>query len=163
MSAAGPQLRDIHLPPVPWWPPASGWWVLAGLLALACALGIAAWWRGRRGRALRQAARQELTVLAARHAQDHDDVALAAGLSHLLRRIALLSNPGVVAHDDARWRQFLRGVDRARTPFSEEQIELLTTAPYRPRASYDSAALLAATRRWCEDALGRRATLRGSP
>jgi hypothetical protein len=63
----------IDPPPVPWWPPAPGWWLLAVLLPLA---GWGLWrllrrWRGRRHQAraeaplepLRQAALAELAQL----------------------------------------------------------------------------------------------------
>ena len=40
-------LKDIHLPgAVLWWPPAPGWWVLAGLVLV---LMVIAWIRYRRG------------------------------------------------------------------------------------------------------------------
>ncbi|HMM26605.1 MAG TPA: DUF4381 domain-containing protein, partial [Pseudoxanthomonas mexicana] len=42
-------LRDVHVPPAPsLWPPAPGWWLLAGVVVLML-LGIAAWrWHRRR-------------------------------------------------------------------------------------------------------------------
>lgn len=162
MNAAGPQLHDIRLPQVPWWPPAIGWWVLAGVAMLACAVGVAIWWRGRRARAWRRAARDELTTLAARHAHDRDDAALAAGLSRLLRRIALLLKPEAAVCGDAAWRAFLTEACRANAGFSEGQLDTLATAPFRAHASFDAAALLDATRRWCDSALCRRARQSGS-
>jgi len=157
MNATGPQLRDIHLPQVPWWPPAIGWWVLAALLLLAIVLGIWLWLRGRPARAAKHAAKRELAALAARHARDRDDVSLAMGVSRLLRRIALLLEPEAAARGGAAWREFL--ANRAQAAFTDEQLDVLIDAPYRGRASFDAAALLAATRRWCERALRRRVAI----
>ncbi|HWG10297.1 MAG TPA: DUF4381 domain-containing protein [Rhodanobacteraceae bacterium] len=162
MSAAGPQLHDIRLPQVPWWPPAIGWWMLAGMAMLACVVGVAIWWCGRRARAWRRAAHDELATLAARHARDRDDAALAAGLSRLLRRIALLLKPEAAARGDAAWRAFLTEAGRANVGFSEGQLDTLATAPFRAHVSFDAAALLDATHRWCDSALRRRARQGGS-
>jgi uncharacterized protein DUF4381 len=161
MTPSGPQLREIHLPQVSWWPPAIGWWLLAAsILAVLIALAFA-WLRGRNARALRRAAQRELDALAERHARDRDDALLAAGLSRLLRRIALLLQPDVVADDDSGWRGFLS--DRAQTAFTGDQLDVLVEAPYRARASFDAPALVAATRRWCDRALRPRVFKAGGP
>ena len=89
----GPKLRDIHLPPAPaWWPLAPGWWMLAalGLLALVAAGWL--WRRHRRLRKRRSLLLAELEKLAARHARDGDDAALATALHQLLRRVARRSS-----------------------------------------------------------------------
>jgi hypothetical protein len=161
MNSAGPTLRDIHLPQVSWWPPAIGWWVLPAAVLLVLIAGVLVWLRGRNARALRRAARNELAVLGARHAGDGDDAALAAGLSRLLRRIALLLQPDVVANGESAWREFLS--TRAQTAFTDEQVEALIDAPYRPHASFDAAALIDATRRWCERALRPRVGVARDP
>ena len=82
-------LRDIHLPEaVAFWPPAPGWWVVAGALLLALCLGWA-WWRRRR-RSVRRLALRELDLLQ-RDFQERDCLDdLAAGLSILMRRVSLL-------------------------------------------------------------------------
>ncbi len=161
MNATGPQLRDIHLPQVSWWPPAIGWWLLTAAVLFALIAAVFIWLRGRNARALRRAARNELATLGARYARDGDDVALAAGLSRLLRRIALLLQPDVVADNESAWREFLS--TRAQAAFTNEQVEALIDAPYRPYASFDAVALIEATRQWCERALRPRAGMAGDP
>lgn len=154
MSASGPSLRDIHLPPVSWWPPAPGWWLLAALLLIVCAVVITSWMRHRRRLKPWIAARQELDVLDATHASDRDDARLIAGISRLLRRIALLIDPSVVASDGIVWRAFLQRI--APDAFDRKQLDALIDAPYRARVSIDTRALVAATRRWCEVASKHR-------
>lgn len=149
----GPVLRDIHVPPAGWWPPAPGWWVLAGVVV---ALGLAAWacfaWR-RRGSALR-AALHEIDVLAAVFARDGDIEALADRASRLLRRIALRIDPGVAAHAGAEWRAFVHRY--ARDDATQRQLDALADARFRANPVIDAAALLAALRAWCRTALRHR-------
>jgi hypothetical protein len=87
-SDALAQLRDIHLPdPVPFWPPAPGWWLVA---ALVVALAVA--WQlvlRRRRKSAELRALRLLDELAEAYAADRDPVALCSGLSALLRRIGL--------------------------------------------------------------------------
>jgi len=151
MNASGPALRDIHVPTVSWWPPAIGWWLLAALALIAIVAGVLLVIRYRRRLHPRRAARRELEALAARYARDHDTHALAAGLSKLLRRIALLIEPAAAARGSPGWRAFLES--RAPGAFDDAQLVTLLEAPYRPQAVLDAEALLSATRTWCERAL----------
>ncbi|MGH8211836.1 MAG: DUF4381 domain-containing protein [Rhodanobacteraceae bacterium] len=162
MNSAGPALRDLHLPQVSWWPPAIGWWLLA-MLVLLVAFAIAfTWLRGRNARALRRTARCELDALAERHARDRNDAVLAAGLSRLLRRIALLLQPDVVSNNGWAWREFLS--NRVQAAFTGDQLDALIEAPYRTGVSFDAVALVAATRQWCKHALRpRKPKARKSP
>lgn len=154
MNSPGPALRDIHLPQVSWWPPAIGWWLLAASILIVLSAVAVIWLRGRNARALRRVARRELHALAGRHARDRNDVVLAAGISRLLRRIALLLQPDVVASNDSAWREFLS--NRVQAAFTGDQIDALTDAPYRARASFDAGALIRSTSQWCERALRPR-------
>lgn len=151
MNTNGPSLRDIQVPSVSWWPPAIGWWLLA-MTVLAAMVAIAAIAiRHRRRMYPRRAARRALAALAERFAQDRDARALAAGLSKLLRRIALAIEPAVAAKDSGAWRAFLE--QRAPGAFDDEHLRALLEGPYRAHSVFDAEALLVATRRWCERAL----------
>lgn len=155
MNAAGPVLRDIHLPPVGWWPPAPGWWLLAALALVLLALGarqLRYAWRRRRWRA---ELRAELAALAAAHARDGDDGALARGLSALLRRAALRREPAAAALHGAAWLDFLERA--APGVLAREHAEALQRATYVPHARLQAAALIAACARWLEHALVRHA------
>jgi len=126
-------LRDIHTPPAPpLWPPAPGWWVLAGLLLLV--LLALAWWnwhRRRQRRAIEQlfdASLQEAASPAAR----------IAAMSVLLRRAARQRDPASAALDGDAWLAFLdRG---SRVPlFDDDDARLLLEGGYRRDA--DAAAV----------------------
>jgi len=82
MTAANLPLHDIHLPaPIGWWPPAPGWWILAGLLLL---IPIFIWGlsRFRQRRKMQRLALQQLEKLT-----DLPDTELLTALSRLLRRL----------------------------------------------------------------------------
>lgn len=143
----GPVLRDIHLPPAPsWWPLAPGWWMLAALLLLSL---VAAFWLRRRHVRLQRGRRlplDELDKLAARHARDGDDAALAAALHQLLRRAARRHDAAAATQRGDSWRNTLARVTVV--PSVLDRLAVLEQAIYRPRAEFDVPATLAAARDW---------------
>lgn len=153
MNPQGPELRDIHLPPDPsWWPPAPGWWVLA-LIAILL-LG----WMGRKAlRALRRR-RWQRRVLAefdhavAAHSHPADGANLAAAISGVLRRATRMLDARSAALDGEAWLRFLDACVRG-TEFANGVGRVLLDAPFRPHAEFDSAALIALSRRWLKQAL----------
>jgi hypothetical protein len=142
------QLRDIHMPePVSWWPPAPGWWLLAGLLVLAGLL----WWtlaRRRRPAHIKSALR-ELDALQATFQADGNHQRLITDVSRLLRRAALAHFPRqqVAGLTGQQWLEFL---DRSghTSAFASGPGKALASAPYDPRAQWDAPALLGAARTW---------------
>ena len=154
-AAAGPELRDIHMPPAPgWWPPAPGWWLLAlvalAALSLLCLYVHRAWQRRRRRRAV--LAELDRCIAAARG----DPVELATALSRFLRRLARQRHSDVVALSGSAWLEHLdRGV--ASDEFSAGIGRVLIDAPFRRAAQYDGAALQALVRRWTRRTLEERA------
>lgn len=142
-AAAGPVLRDIHLPPEPsWWPPAPGWWLL-----LVLALALLAWVASRVARRLRaqrrrRALQRELDVLLATHAGEDAAAARVAALSVLLRRVARRYAPQALLLRDEDWLAFLDGDDASR-PFRTGAGRLLLDGPYRARVPSEEADALA--------------------
>lgn len=112
-------LHPLRAPePLPWWPPAPGWWVLGGLLLAL--LAWAAWygWRRYRSNQYRRSARIGVQAIIARHA-DHGDGARTLGeLNSLLKAVALRSCPRaeVASLNGERWREFLnQDLEQARS------------------------------------------------
>ena len=151
MSADGPALRDIHLPPPPgWWPPAPGWWLLAAICILFLAWAALRWRKAQRLRGRQRAILRELDRSIAE--SGGDSAALAAALSHFLRRLALRDAPEAAAYEGERWLRYLdmRG---ATDEFGRGIGRVLVEAPYRSTMDYDTSALIALVRRWTRDAL----------
>jgi hypothetical protein len=151
--AAGPELRDIHMPPPPgWWPPAPGWWIVAVLvLGAIIYISIKVYISVKRRR-VRQAIFGELDRCIAD--SRGDSVALAASLSLFLRRLALRSAPEAAAYSGERWIAYLdrqSGTDE----FSRGIGRSLLDAPFRPRHSVDAAALATLVRRHTRNVLER--------
>lgn len=167
-AASGPALRDIHLPPTPsWWPPAPGWWVLAIVVLIVIATGVVMLLRQWRERRWRRRVVAELDRIAALHAAQPNGVRLAADVSLLLRRAALLIEPGAASLHGEEWLAFLdsrfdqessRNSDEPR--FRTDAGRALIDAPYRraddpAQPSIDAPALLGLARRWLRRALPR--------
>lgn len=157
-SAAGPELRDIHLPHAPaWWPPAPGWWLLA-LVALVAVVFLLRRLR-RRVRHRRWLARvqAELARIADAHARGRTALDAAADVSRLLRRAALRLEPTAAALRGDAWLDFLDArwppAEAGRRPFRNGPGCMLVDAQYRRPSDGgvsdgDIAALLALARRW---------------
>lgn len=137
-AAAGPVLRDIHLPPEPsWWPPAPGWWLLTGVVLLL--LWVVARWLLRRRRLAR--ARQVLQQEFER-ASSLQGAARVASLSELLRRAAIRHAPDSANLRGEEWLAFLDG-DDPEQPFRRGPGRLLLDGPYRAQVDDAQAIDLA--------------------
>jgi len=141
-TASLARLHDIVLPaPVPWWPPAPGWYGVGAVLALALLLLAHRAWRRWQGAAYRRAAQRTLAA-----AGD------AAGIAEVLRRTALAIAPRaeVAALDGERWVRWLE--DRCAVEMPEPVRTLLGRGVYAPAAP---AADLDALRAWAAQWIAR--------
>ena len=144
----GLDLHDIHAAPAPeFWPPAPGWWILAGLLLLLLGFVIwrllAVWRRYRR----RNSVLLELDTIALKHADE-----IASQVSILLRRVALLcyQRQRVASLSGHDWLEFLdaTGGDGA---FVNGCGKVLATAPYAVSSHLsdnDKEQLISLARQW---------------
>lgn len=139
------QLRDIHVQMgYLWWPPAPGWWLLAGALVL---LGLALWRYDPRWRLYvplpvitlgtwRWEAAQGLRALRGRLAREPVKP-IAAELSELLRRIAMTRHGRAACaglHGDA-WLGWLTDNDPKGFDWRHDGAALLTAAYAQPAAA----------------------------
>ncbi len=120
-------LRDPA--PIPWWPPAPGWWLLCALALIA--LSLLAWWvlRRRRRNAYRRRALARLQELRERYSGDTGGQAYAAAVNALLKSVALIAYPRreVAACSGEPWLEFLHGT----APAGERFPEHFADAGYR--------------------------------
>jgi hypothetical protein len=137
------QLRDIHgLDPIPWWPPAPGWWLLAGALVLGLWLA----WRllpslrvpALAGITWRWDAARQLHELR-RRARRQEPWQSAGELSELLRRIAMARHgrdtcAGLTGPD---WLGWLAVNDPGGYPWVERG-GLLLDMPYAPPGTVEA-------------------------
>lgn len=138
------QLRDIHLPAEPaWWPPAPGWWVLAGLL-----VGATVWIALQLLRTYRQGSpvRRARILLRALH-DDYEAGRLtgeryAHGCNELLKRL-FVHGLGIDAARPVSDAQWLAMLDRcAGEPgFSSGPGQALGNERFRRHSSIDVPAL----------------------
>ena len=153
-AALGP-LRDIRgLDPMPWWPPAPGWWLLA-LAGLAVLLALLWGWHRWRVKRLgwRIAARRELRALR-RRLPGLDGKQAAAEASELIRRIAMArcGRAACAGLSGEAWLAWLAARDPQGFDWRREGRFLLTL-PYAPRVDDPAtraqvARLLAALGPW---------------
>ena len=143
------QLRDIHsVPPVSWWPPAPGWWILALLLLVL--LG----WLGRLLLARIRVHRRRKQMLGwidhlnanidpQRLPQDY-----LATLNRIFKLVALRAFPdqhcAALAGQD--WVEFLTG--KMSKSASLESLQVLASGPYDPAPQFDPLVISGLARVW---------------
>jgi hypothetical protein len=143
------RLHDIATPPtVPWWPPALGWFVVAGI-ALA-ALGLVAWlgivrWQHSRYR------REALSELD-RIARDPRASSSVAHVAELVKRVALAAYPRdrVASLTGDAWLAFLDATGGT-DAFTRGAGRVLKDAAYRKEAvgnRSDFVNLAGVVRQW---------------
>ncbi len=121
-------LRDIQAAVAPeWWPPAVGWWVLAGGICVVIGIGVLSfvWWY----RQPKQFALRELKQL---YRTYEHPVVLARQMSALFKRVALVLYPrertAKLAAED--WQAFLG--QKTNGALTQEQTKLLAFSTYLP-------------------------------
>lgn len=145
-------LRDIHLPDaISWWPPAPGWWGLAGLLVLLVIVFFLLR-KLKQRRQLQKSALAELEDIQARYLDDDNTVALVQSLSILLRRACISFYPraNTASLTGEPWLDYL---DKTSThpQFKNSTGKILATAPYLPENSLltiDASALITLCESW---------------
>ena len=152
-AAQALRLRDIHLPGTPAiWPPAPGWWLLAGLLLALLAWAGVVGWRHYRLRRERMLVLDELERIAVNLAQDRSPAVLG-DLSAMLRQLALLrfSRERVAGLTGDAWLHFLDTSGQT-TGFGAGPGRMLVTAPYQRvlPADADVQGLILLVRQWVE-------------
>jgi hypothetical protein len=141
-------------PPVPWWPPAPGWFVGGGgVLGLVIWLAWRAWERWHAA-AYRRASLAEWQQLWALAADPWQREAALQQLPELMKRTALAAFPRqeVASLSGSAWLRFLDRTGHT-DAFTRGHGQLLPELSYNPRAAaqLDSStvnALFAIVRRW---------------
>ncbi|HEB63489.1 MAG TPA: DUF4381 domain-containing protein [Gammaproteobacteria bacterium] len=142
-------LRDIHSPPpISFWPPAPGWWILATLVFLSV---VSAWlfYRWQKKRALRKMALIELNQLQQSLSKGQDLSTFSAQISTLLRRLALTQfNRNEVAGLTGRaWLEFLDRTGQTKN-FTQGVGKTVITAPYQTTSDIDAQELVSIVKDW---------------
>ena len=92
-------MQDLAVPPpVPWWPPAIGWWIVFALLSIGALILLAVLWRRWRADAYRRAALLEL-----------ENARTATDVAEVLKRTAMCVCPRstVASLSGTRWLEWL--------------------------------------------------------
>lgn len=149
-------LQNLHPivepPAAPWWPPAPGWYVLAGVIAVSGCVLAARAVRRRRDEAYRRAALTEFTTLATRAAAAEGDGEAMHALAVLLKRAALAAFPRerVARLSGPEWWEFLDATAGG-SAFADGAGSLLARVAYDSSERLDPLerqALLDATETW---------------
>ena len=143
-------LKDIHLPPpVSFWPPAPGWWILAVLLISSLFIGGVLFYRQHKKRKPKTEALRILRDLQILYLNSQDEVASLRSLSNLLRRTALTfyDNDEVASLQGSSWLEFLDKTGKTKE-FSQGAGKVLGNEVFQQKVNPDMNALFPLVKKW---------------
>ena len=152
MSVENPlvNLKDIHLPPpVSFWPPAPGWWILAVLLSSSLFIGGVLFYRQHKKRKPKTEALRILRDLQILYQNSQDEVASLRSLSNLLRRTALTfhDKDAVASLQGSSWLEFLDKTGKTKE-FSQGAGKVLGNEVFQQKVNPDMNALFPLVKKW---------------
>ena len=152
MSVDNPlvNLKDIHLPPpVSFWPPAPGWWILAALLISSLFIGGVLFYRQHKKRKPKTEALRILKDLQILYQNSKDEVVSLRNLSNLLRRTALTfyDNDEVASLQGSSWLEFLDKTGKTKE-FSQGAGKVLGNEVFQQKVNPDMNALFPLVKKW---------------
>jgi hypothetical protein len=142
------QLRDIHLPdPAGFWPPAPGWWVLAGLLLTLLIVIVARQLRRWQRQRWKKPALAELERLAQQRPADEP---WFAALNETLKRSAMACYPDRYPQtlSGRQWVTFLEDTWPANEEPPRALLASMVQASWQPDTPCPAEEALAAARQW---------------
>ena len=152
MSEENPlvNLKDIHLPPpVSFWPPAPGWWILALLLISTLFIGGVWLYRKYKKSKPKTEALRILKDLQILYQNSHDELVSLRNLSNLLRRTALTyyDNDTVASLQGSSWLEFLDEKGKTKE-FSQGAGKVLGNELFQKKLNPDMKALFPLVKKW---------------
>ncbi len=150
-------LRDIvEPPPIPWWPPAPGWYVVLAVLIGGACVGTYLWVRRWKANWYRRAALAKLQQLASDPTMRQTPRRMLCEVQELLKRTALVAFPReqVAPLTDNRWLEFLDRTSGMQE-FTGGSGRRLIEAVYAPNSAdrltiADTDSVLQLSRSWIE-------------
>ena len=152
MSEENPlvNLKDIHLPPpVSFWPPAPGWWILAVLLISSLFIGGVLFYRQHKKRKPKTEALRILKDLQILYQNSKDEVVSLRNLSNLLRRTALTfyDNDEVASLQGSSWLEFLDKTGKTKE-FSQGAGKVFGNEVFQQKVNPDMNVLFPLVKKW---------------
>jgi len=152
MSVENPlvNLKDIHLPPpVSFWPPAPGWWILALLLISSIFIGGVWFYRQHKKRKPKIEALRILKDVQILYQKSQDEVVSLRNLSNLLRRTAITfyDNDTVASLQGSSWLEFLDKTGKTKE-FSQGAGKVLGYELFQQKVNSDMNALFPLVKKW---------------
>ena len=143
-------LKDIHLPPpVSFWPPAPGWWILSVLLISSFFFGAMWFYRVQKKRKPKNEALRILKNLQILHQNSQDELESLRNLSNLLRRTALTiyENDTVASLQGSAWLEFLDKTGKTKE-FTQGVGKVLGNEVFKQNVNPDINALFPLVKKW---------------
>ncbi|MTI15395.1 DUF4381 domain-containing protein [Sansalvadorimonas verongulae] len=136
--------------PIGFWPPAVGWWIVAGLALLLILVLAYALWRWYKSNVYRREAVRQLTAIQQSYTTHKSASRLVQQYNHLLKAVALQRYPReqVASLHGNEWLTFLDQQLKSSTDFTKGAGNVLGHSAYSKNVNLEADILHTVATRW---------------